>query len=113
MAGSSSLLPQRYRNRAAVSWLPSSLLWRFVSEVGYNKQEFDEGIKPCSEPAMNIDQFATLMVDSGLSNKPESEKLLLGFREECSRLNCSESLQGFSDYLVATGLFTAYQCEKL
>jgi hypothetical protein len=62
---------------------------------------------------MDIDQFVNLLVNSRLSSQHEAEGLVASFQIECRKENSPETVEAFCDFLIATNLFTEWQCEKL
>jgi hypothetical protein len=62
---------------------------------------------------VNIDQFATLLIKSGLSSKYEAPVLAAVFQETCGKWNTPATVETFCDFLVATNRLTSWQCDKL
>jgi hypothetical protein len=62
---------------------------------------------------MDIEEFTTLLVRSGLSGEPETRDLIAGHESQCREYGTPETAESFCDFLVATNLFTRWQCEKL
>jgi hypothetical protein len=62
---------------------------------------------------MDIYRLASLLVESGLSNKNESDALIARFQDNCSERNVPHTVEAFCEFLVATNLFTEWQCDRL
>jgi eukaryotic-like serine/threonine-protein kinase len=62
---------------------------------------------------MEIEHFAPLLVKSGLSSPHESEALIESFRSESRKSGKAETVEALCEFLIATGLFTEWQCGKL
>jgi hypothetical protein len=62
---------------------------------------------------VDLQQFVGLLVSSGLSNKNETAGFMASFQEECRKQNAPATIEAFCEFLIASGLFTAYQCGKL
>src|SRR5262249_1631637 len=62
---------------------------------------------------MDIYRLASLLVESRLSNENESEVLIARFQDDCSERNIPHTVEAFVQFLVATNLFTEWQCNKL
>ncbi len=62
---------------------------------------------------MTIEQIANLLVRSGLSSQPEAQELIAGHETQCREYGTTESVESFCGFLVATNLFTEWQCDKL
>jgi eukaryotic-like serine/threonine-protein kinase len=62
---------------------------------------------------MSIEHFLKLLVSSGLSNNKECDELLAGFREQSGDQYSPDNLDSFCRFLIATNLFTEWQCSKL
>src|SRR3954467_13232541 len=59
----------------------------------------------------DIDKFVDLLVHSDLCSKNEANELLSRFRE--THGNALTKVDEFCDFLIATNLFTAFQCDML
>jgi hypothetical protein len=62
---------------------------------------------------VDIEQFVTLLANSGLSSKREAHELAAIFQEECRKHNVPDTVETFCDFLVATNRLTDWQCAKL
>jgi hypothetical protein len=62
---------------------------------------------------VNIEQFATLLINSRLSSRHEVEELVAVFHDECCRQNVTDTLDTFCEFLISTARLTAWQCDKL
>jgi hypothetical protein len=62
---------------------------------------------------VNIEQFTTLLINSGLFGEREARELAGTFQEACRDRGDEDSVETFSEFLVATDRLTRWQCDKL
>jgi hypothetical protein len=62
---------------------------------------------------VNIDEFATLLINSRIIGEHEVRKLVDAFREGCRVWGQEVSVVTFCDFLIETDRLTEWQCNKL
>jgi hypothetical protein len=67
-----------------------------------------------ARPPANVDEFAQLMVRSGLATEQQSKQHLSQFRSEQPFTHVpADGIQTFCCFLINAGYVTTYQCDKL
>jgi hypothetical protein len=62
---------------------------------------------------VELEQFITLLIKSGIVNRHEAQKVVTALQEGCEELGQEVSLDTFCEFLIATNRLTKWQSDKL